>query len=218
MARRRKSKRAISRRQRAVLVTISLIGTALLVWFDRSVTPPRWSGPSPSQRQSLAADLARYHSQKFLVVRVVDGDTLHLAAPDLGHDVTKVRLVGIDAPETGSSKSERMYFAEESTAFAKRVALDKVVGVYLDERAGSRDRYERLLAYIELPDGSFLNEELLSQGFAYADQRFRHSYYQKYLQLEAGARSGGRGLWRNVTPEQMPPWLQKLESGKKTRR
>jgi micrococcal nuclease len=202
------------------LVTLSLIGTALLVWLDRNVTSPRWSGPSASQRQSFAVDLARYHGQKFLVVRVVDGDTLHLAAPDLGHEVTKVRLLGIDAPEMGTSKSEseRMYFAEESTAFAKRLALGKVVGVYLDERAGSRDRYERLLAYLELPDGQFLNEELLSQGYAYADRRFRHSYYQKYVQLEAVARSGGRGLWQNVTPEQMPPWLQKLESGKKPRR
>ena len=138
--------------------------------------------------------------------------------PTSGSDVTKVRLVGIDAPEMGTSRSARMYFADESTAFAKRLALDKVVGVYLDERAGSRDRYERLLAYIELPDGRFLNEELLSQGYAYADRRFRHSYYQKYLQLEATARSGGRGLWQNVTPEQLPPWRQKLESGKKTRR
>jgi micrococcal nuclease len=218
MARRRKRNRALSRRTRAVLVTFSLIGTALLVWLDRNVTSPRWSGPSASQRQSFAADLARYHGQKFLVVKVVDGDTVHLAAPDLGHEITKVRLLGIDTPEMGMGKSERMYFAEESTAFARRLTLDQVVGVYLDERAGSRDRYERLLAYIELPDGRFLNEELLSQGYAYADRRFRHSYYQKYRQLEAEAHSGGRGLWQNVTPEQMPPWLQKLESGKKARR
>jgi Staphylococcal nuclease homologue len=102
-----------------------------------------------------------------------------------------------------------MYFAEEATAFVKRMALNKEVRVYLDERAGSRDRYQRLLAYIELPDGKFLNEELLSEGYVYADRRFKHSYYQKYLQLEAGARALGRGLWKNVTPEQMPPWLQK---------
>ena len=111
-----------------------------------------------------------------------------------------------------------MYFAEESTAFARHLALDKAVSVYLDERAGSRDRYERLLAYLELPDGRFLNEELLSEGYAYADRRFRHSYYQKYLQLEAGARSGGRGLWKDVTAEQMPPWLQRMQSGERTRR
>ena len=102
-----------------------------------------------------------------------------------------------------------MYYAEEATAFARRLALGKEVRVYLDERAGSRDRYQRLLAYFELPDGKFLNEELLSEGYAYADRRFKHSYYQKYLQLEASARSLGKGLWKDVRPEQMPPWLQK---------
>ena len=151
----------------------------------------------------------RYHGQRFSVVKVVDGDTLHLGTPDLGGDSTKVRLLGIDAPEMGTNRSAKMYFAEEATAFAKRLALGKEVRVFLDERAGSRDRYQRLLAYIELPDGKFLNEELLSEGCAYADRRFKHGYYQKYLQLEAGARSLGKGLWKNITPEQMPPWLQK---------
>jgi micrococcal nuclease len=218
LARRRKSNRAISRRTRAVLVSICLIGTALLIWFDRNAASPQWSGPSASHGQAFATDSARYQGHKFQVVRVVDGDTLHIAAGDLGRQTTKVRLLGIDAPEMGTSTSERMYFAEEATAFTKRLALDKVVSVYLDERAGSRDRYERLLAYIELPDGRFLNEELLSEGYAYADRRFRHSYYQKYLQLEAGARSGGRGLWKDVTPEQMPPWLQRMQVGERTRR
>jgi micrococcal nuclease len=209
LARRRKSNRAISRRTRAVLIGLSLIGTALLVWLDRDITSPRWSGPSASRQQTFATDAARYQGQKFRVTRVVDGDTLHLAAPDQGRDTTKVRLLGIDAPEMGTGKNDRMYFAEEATAFAGRLVLGKEVGVYLDERAGSRDRYGRLLAYIELPDGRFLNEELLSEGYVYADQRFRHSYYQKYLQLEAAARSGQRGLWKSVRPEQMPPWLQK---------
>jgi micrococcal nuclease len=203
---------------RAVLVGLSLIGTALLVWFDRDIASSRRSGPSSSRQQTLATDAERYNGRRFLVTRVVDGDTLHLAAPDQGSDTTKVRLIGVDAPEMGSNRSPRMYFATESTAFAKRLALDQVVTVYLDERAGSRDRYQRLLAYIQLPDGRFLNEELLSQGYAYADRRFKHSYYQKYLQLEAAARSTGQGLWKNVTPEQMPSWLQRWQSKKSASR
>jgi endonuclease YncB( thermonuclease family) len=209
VARRRRSNRALSRRQRAILVGLGLIATALLAWLDRYGISLPGPGPSTSRQQTLATDLARYHGRSFEVVRVVDGDTLHLGTPDLGGDSTKVRLLGIDAPEMGTNRSERMYFAEEATASAKRLALGQTVRVYLDERAGSRDRYQRLLAYIELPDGKFLNEELLSEGYAYADRRFRHSYYQKYLQLEAGARSLGKGLWKDVTPEQMPPWLQK---------
>lgn len=208
MARRRKSNRAISRRTRAVLVSIGLIGAALLVCLDHGVVSPQRSQSPSARQQTAAADLARYHGRKFLVAKVVDGDTLHLDAPDLGQNTTKVRLLGIDAPEMGSSRSERMYFAEEATAFARSLALGRKVRVYLDERAGSRDRYRRLLAYLELPDGRFLNEELLLQGYAYADRRFRHSYYQKYLQLEAGARSAKQGLWKNVTPDRMPSWLR----------
>jgi micrococcal nuclease len=157
-------------------------------------------------------DQARYQGRTFSVVKVVDGDTLHIAPPSMADDVTRVRLLGIDAPEMGTGKSGSMYFAEEATAFARRLALGKEVGVHLDERAKSRDRYGRLLAYIELQDGKFLNEELLSEGYAYADRRFRHSYYQKYLQLEAGARALGQGLWKAVTPEQMPPWLQRKQA------
>ena len=171
---------------------------------------PRWSGPSASRRQAFTTDFARYHGGSFRVTKVVDGDTLHLAVPDAGGVVTKVRLLGIDAPELGGPDRQRMYFGKEAAVFAERLALDKQVTVYLDEKAGSRDRYDRLLAYIELPDGKFLNEQLLLGGYAYADLRFRHGYYQKYPQLEASARALHAGLWAHVTPEQMPPWLQRM--------
>lgn len=209
MARRRKTRRVVSRRKRAVLIGLSLIGTALLVWLDRGFVAPRWPDLLTPGGQTNANDPARYDGRSFPVVRVVDGDTLHLGVADSTGNVTKVRLVGIDAPEMGWGNGQRMYFAEEATAFATQLALGKQVTVYLDPQAGSRDRYERLLAYIQLPDGRFLNEELLSEGFAYADLRFKHGYFQKYRQLEAGARSLKKGLWAHVKPEQTPAWRQK---------
>jgi len=112
----------------------------------------------------IAADSARYERNAFAVVRVVDGDTLHLDAPDGEGRTTKVRLLGIDAPEMGDAANKPRYFAEEATRFATDLALRKVVTIYLDERAGTRDKYDRLLAYVELPDGRFLNEELLLGG------------------------------------------------------
>lgn len=155
--------------------------------------------------------MTRYHGQSFPVVRVVDGDTLHLGVADSGRPTTRVRLLGIDAPEMGGADREPMYFAQEATAFAERLGLDRQVTVYLDQQAGSRDRYGRLLAYIQLPDDGFLNEQLLSEGFAYADLRFRHSYYQKYRQLESGARALKKGLWAHVQPDQMPAWRQRTK-------
>lgn len=170
---------------------------------------PRWSDFLTPGEQTAGTDMARYHGQSFPVVRVVDGDTLHLGIADSAGEVTKVRLIGIDAPEMGGGERERMYYAEEATAFTKRLALGRQATVYLDRQAGSRDRYGRLLAYIQLPDGRFLNEELLSEGLAYADLRFKHGYYQKYQQLEAGARASKKGLWAHVKPDQMPAWRQK---------
>jgi len=213
LVRKRTTKRVMSRRNRAVLIGITLIGTAFLVLLDRDFVAPRWSDLLTSRKQTLGTDLDRYHGRSFPVARVVDGDTLHLDVADADDNVTKVRLIGIDAPEMGSGQRERMYYAEEATSGMKRLALGRHVTVYLDRQAGSRDRYDRLLAYIELPDGRFLNEELLSQGFAYADLRFKHGYYQKYTQLEASARALKEGLWARVTLDQTPAWRQKRTQG-----
>lgn len=101
-----------------------------------------------------------------------------------------------------------MYFGPEASEFTTKLALRKQVTIYLDEENRTRDKYERLLAYVQLPDGRFLNEVLLSEGFAYADSLFRHSFYNKYKQLESAARSQKRGLWEKVTPDQFPEWRQ----------
>jgi len=203
----------LSRRERAVLTGIILVGTALAIWLDRGFVNPRWASLLAPREQASGDDQTRYHGRRLSVVRVVDGDTLHLGISDSADPITKVRLIGIDAPEMGWGNTERMYYAEEATAFATQSSLGQQVTVYLDQQAGSRDRYDRLLAYIQLPDGKFLNEELLSEGLAYADVRFKHGYFQKYRQLEASARALKKGLWAHVQPEQMPAWRQRRQTG-----
>lgn len=78
-----------------------------------------------------------------------------------------------------------MYFGPEAAEFTKQLSFGKHVTIYLDTSNRTRDKYERLLAYVQLPDDRFLNEVLVAEGFAYADVRFRHSFYNKYKQLEA---------------------------------
>lgn len=194
------------------MVSFILTMAALLIGLDRGVTGPRWSRVFSSRQKTIAADMARYDHGSFAVVRVIDGDTVHLDVPDDGGRVTKVRLLGIDAPEMGDAHEKAMYFAQEATRFATEASLGKVVTVYLDETAGSRDKYGRLLAYLQLPDGRFLNEELLEGGYVYADLRFRHSYFAKYKQLEAGARAAKAGLWAGITVDRMPLWRQERQS------
>jgi micrococcal nuclease len=186
------------------------LGAAVLVWLDRTPLSQRLRRPRPeSEEQVKTHDVSRYDGKTFTVVKVVDGDTLDIDIPDGKYQNTRIRLLGIDAPETKNRNGEPDYFGAEAAGFATKLALGKGVVVYLDEGGRTRGKYGRLLAYVKLPDEEFLNEVLLAEGYAYADLRFRHGLYNKYKQLEAVARSQNKGLWQEVRREQVPEWLQR---------
>ncbi|MBN2136351.1 MAG: thermonuclease family protein [Sedimentisphaerales bacterium] len=199
----------MSRRRRAAIIAVCVGLGIVLVWLDRECLYRRRKHPGGSEEQSRTLDLRKYHGRAFTVVNVVDGDTLDIDIPDGEYEHTRVRLWGLDTPETKSPKTGRMYFGEEAAEFARQSALNKNVWVYLDEDNRTRGYYGRLLAYIQLPDKRFLNELLLAEGYAYADLRFRHGHYNRYKQLESAARGQKKGLWEKVTREQLPEWLQK---------
>ena len=198
----------MSRHRRTGLIVVGLLAALLAVWFDHSQLGRRWWRQAESRQPARSSDLEKYHAKTFTVVNVVDGDTLDIETADGKYDHTRIRLWGIDTPETKSEKYGVMYFGPEASEFTKKLALGKPVTVYLDETR-TRDKYDRLLAYVKLPDGGFLNEVLLAEGFAYADLRFKHDFYNKYKQLESAARGRKKGLWQNVTREQLPQWLQR---------
>ena len=88
--------------------------------------------PNPGSR-ARSNDLEKYHAKTFTVVNVVDGDTIDIDAADGKYDHTRVRLWGIDTPETKNPKTGVMYFGPEAAEFTKELALGKPVTVYLDE-------------------------------------------------------------------------------------
>ena len=197
----------MSRRRRSAIFAVCLLLFAVLIWLDHSPFRHKWQPKPKSEEQAKAYDFEKYHAKTFTVAGVVDGDTIDIDIPDGEYDRTRIRLWGIDTPETKNPKLGVMYFGPEAAEFTKKLALGKQVTVYLEEHR-TRGYYGRLLAYVQLPDRRFLNEVLLTEGFAYADLRFRHSFFNKYKQWEASARSGKKGLWEKVTREQLPEWLQ----------
>ena len=184
-----------------VVVLLRLVGCVL-------------SGKAPVNRSQqmlqsgTAEDLSKYHRKTFLVVRVLDGDTIDVDIPDGRYPHTRIRFWGVDTPEIRHGDKPGMYFGAAAAKFTKKLTLGKKVQLFLDEDK-TRGKYGRLLAYIKLPDGRFLNELLITEGYAYADLRFRHNLYYKYRQLQTLARRKKKGLWRNVTSEQLPGWLQR---------
>jgi len=158
---------------------------------------------TPIFEANAAYDIELYHDKVFDVVIVVDGSTFDINFPDGSKPYTRIRLWGIDTSWTDNLQTDVTYFGPEATAFTRQLALGKSVTIYLDKDRNSRDKYHRLLAYVQLPDKTFLNEVLLSEGYAYADLRFKHSFYHKYQHLEAVARSQSKGLWANVKADKM---------------
>ncbi|UCF33578.1 MAG: thermonuclease family protein [Phycisphaerales bacterium] len=179
----------------AVFVSIG----ALLVWERTSGLP------------KAKDDYQRYHDRSFLVVNVVDGDTVDIDAPDPPRPTTRIRLWGVDTPEVGQDGRKAMHFAAEAGDFAREKLLGRRVHVVLSPKR-SRDKYGRLLAYLMLERGGrMFNEMLVAEGYGYADLRFEHHYDRQFRTLEKRARKQGLGLWAQVTPELMPEWRQRFE-------
>ena len=209
MSQKNKSKKyARSNNSRKYIFISCCLFFMLLVFLDNKFFKHKFQNNSLSNTHTVNLDFEKYHSISFTVINVIDGDTLDINCPDGTNKYTRIRLLGIDAPEMNTDTGE-MYFSKESSEFTQGIVLGQKINVYLDEEEKTRGKYGRLLAYIMLADGSFLNEILLSEGFAYADTRFRHSFYNKYQQLESHARSRKKGLWENVTEDQFPEWFRK---------
>lgn len=132
-------------------------------------------------------------SPSFLITKVIDGDTFWVA--DGSPKGFKVRLIGVDAPETRRSRNKEVgYFGKESKAFLTELILGKEVILKYD--VGRRDRYGRTLAYVYMPDGTFVNAELLKGGYAMVmtvPPNVRHAEY--FVELQQKAREQGAGLW-----------------------
>ncbi len=140
------------------------------------------------------SDLRRYDGQTFRVVEVIDGDTLDLAVYDGDRPTTRVRLWGIDTPELARPARPAEPWADAARRSADRWAFDRRVTLRLEPHR-VRDRFGRLLAYVDLNDGTVLNERLLSEGLAEADARWPHRDLERYARLQEQARRAVAGRW-----------------------
>jgi micrococcal nuclease len=130
------------------------------------------------------------------VQRVVDGDTLVVAR---GH---RVRLIGVDTPETKDPRRPVQCYGREAAAFLASL-LPPGTGIRLVGDVEEQDQYDRTLAYAyRLPDGLFVNAELVRAGYAQVltiSPNVAHA--DEFVALAAEARSANRGLWSACGPE-----------------
>jgi micrococcal nuclease len=127
------------------------------------------------------------------VVRIVDGDTIHVRLADR---VEKVRYIGVNTPELHHPRKGEEPGGREAAEVNRELIDNKHVRLELDVQV--RDRYGRLLAYVWVGD-IMINAELVRLGYAQVMTVPPNVRYQAlFLKLQRDAREAGRGLWKRV--------------------
>lgn len=127
------------------------------------------------------------------VVRAVDGDTIvvHMNGVD-----EKIRLIGVDTPESVDPRKPVQCFGKEASQFTASLLAGKHVRLEMDSTQGERDKYQRLIRYVFLEDGTFLNKKIISDGYGHEyTYRTPYQYQAEFKSAQNEARTQKRGLW-----------------------
>lgn len=165
------------RRHLRIIVPFVLIGLGLATW--------QAARPAPAE---VSAAFSPAPSGFVRVARVIDGDTIELAGG------TRVRYLGMDTPETVNPKKPVQCYGPEASA--RNHALLDGQSVRLVRDVEDTDMYGRLLRYVYLPDGTFVNLSLVADGYARVytwPPNVAHT--REFQTAQAQAKAAGRGLW-----------------------
>ncbi|MGB4447009.1 MAG: thermonuclease family protein [Cloacibacterium sp.] len=131
----------------------------------------------------------------YKVSKITDGDTFYVTTSS--SEKYKIRLIGIDAPETRNLgvKVHKEYFGTEAKIFVTQLLKNKKVKLTFDVQ--KTDRYGRVLAYVYLENGIFLNQYLVEKGYAVVSTFLPNvKFVEKFTQAERNARKLKLGMWK----------------------
>lgn len=174
------------------LVGWAMLSATVLTAFLAFVTVD--VDPSFFDLHVISKDILGKEDTLYRVVRVVDGDTFVVERN--GREDT-VRLLGVDSPETKHPQKPVECFGMEASRRLVELLDNQYVRLEGDLSQADIDRYGRQLRYVYLPDGTFVNELLIKEGYA-----FEYTYGSKpyefatsFSAAEDSAQELGRGLW-----------------------
>ena len=148
--------------------------------------------------ESLLANEDIRKSPTYKVLRVADGDTIHINYN--GKD-EKVRFIGLDTPETKDPRKPIQCFGREATAKMTELVENKKVRLEFDKTQGERDKYGRLLAFVYGEDNKNLAYEMIRQGYGneYTYNSNPYKYQNEFKEAARKAREENKGLWAENT-------------------
>ncbi len=133
----------------------------------------------------------------YRVTKFDDGDTITV---NMNGTNETIRFIGVDTPETHDPRKAVQCFGYAAAVFTKNLIGENPVRLKADPLNTNRDRYNRLLRYVYLPDGRLVNGEIIKQGYGFAYTSFPVEKAKEFLKYQRQARKENRGLWSKCEP------------------
>lgn len=177
----------MTRRKTTKLLVSLLVALLLIAWG--------WF----AQRYPESANQLVGHAPPgtYRVTRFDDGDTIVV---DMNGHNEKIRFIGVDTPETQDPRKVVQCFGQVAGDFTKQLIGSQTVRLEADPLSSNRDRYNRLLRYVYLPDNTLVQAEIIKQGYGFAYTSFPFTKSQEFSELQKQARGQNRGLWKECNP------------------
>lgn len=137
-------------------------------------------------------EIAQLNPGYYTVAEFFDGDTISV---NMNGSVEKIRMIGVDTPETHDPRKPVQCFGRAASEFTKNLIGKQKVRLEADPLNTNRDRYDRLLRYVYLPNGTLVNAQIIIEGYGFAYTSFPMQKAEEFEKYETNARDNNLGLW-----------------------
>lgn len=169
-----------------------VLGAVLLIALGIAAHKLGWVKPiDPST-------FMKYEPGSYAIKTFVDGDTVII---DMSGVDETIRFIGVDTPETHKPDTPVECYGPSAAAYTKQRIGQQRIRLISDRLTTNRDRYDRLLRYVVLEDGTTLNKELIEKGYGFAYD-FPFARKQEFHDAMSAARTHTSGLWGKCQPYQ----------------
>jgi len=175
-----------SHRTRIILVLVVLLAIVAASSFGRGI-----------YRRSISTAINNQPGL-YKIASFEDGDTIVV---DMNGTLERIRFIGVDTPETKDPRKPIQCYGKTASSFTSQAIGNNRVRLVSDPENTNRDRYGRLLRYVYLPDGTFLNAELIKNGYGFAYTGFPFSKLEEFKAHQITALEDKRGLWNQCQPK-----------------
>lgn len=142
---------------------------------------------------ATSSSISKTETGKYTVVTVIDGDTIDVSKDG---QTDRIRLIGIDTPETKDPRKEVECFGVEASQRATELMKGKSVTLEADPSQDNVDKYGRLLRFVFLENGTNVNLQMIKEGYAHEyTYDLPYKYQSDFKLAEAKAKASKLGLW-----------------------